>query len=617
MDAPRKFRSVVVAICSLATLNIWVASAAAHSGHLHLGPFADASTPPGDTGGAATIHGDGPAGPVADPVADPEALSRYLASDRSATPGGTPGRLAAGTRSVTVKLIPVRFQGDPRLPLDPTTAMGRLITDSNSVRNYYLEQSNGRVSINAQLIPTVTIPFGDPDCNVDEWTASADAAAAVGTLPPGTVKVYYWPEVTQCPWLGLAELDGTHAWINDDFERTTVTHEIGHLLGAGHARSRSCFSGATPTTLSTTCTQNEYGDPFNVMGGGPTGSLNHMSASHKLDIGAFDVADFQEATVTGRFTIAPLEAAPSPTPRSLVIARTPNDAFFIESRRALSTQFDAFGPSDPVTNGVLVHLVDNGDVFTDLLDLHPATPTLSDAPLLVGEAFSDPSSGVSIELVSVSDAGAVLDVSIVDSLAPTAPTPLSGYSFSTKDIRLIWNASTDNRSTPRYHIERDGVIVATTTQPFFFDGGLEAASTHRYRVVAVDGAGNLSLPSNTVDVSTQAASVPLVTAPPPTTDPSQIPTRDGKGSLVGTRVTLGLTAIKRPHGRYTVRAAARASDDCRYRFASRPWRPCDFGKTGRFTFAVVASRRRPVTVSVEAASLSGTRVVRTLKVGRK
>ena len=323
--------------------------------------FADASVPPSGTVAPRIIHGDGPDGPVSNPVSNPKTLTRYLSRVAASRANG-PTRLAAGTRSITIKLIPVRFQGDPRLPTDPATALARLTSDANSVRNYYLEQSNSRISITAQALPTVTIPYGAPGCNIDEWTPNANAAAGINTLPAGTMLMYYWPALDDCAWLGLAELDGPHAWINDGFERITVAHEIGHLLGAGHARSKVCTDGTSAVAFSANCSQQrEYGDPFDVMGGDPTGSLNHMTASHKLDIGAFDVADIQEATATGRFAIAPIEAAPSATPRALFIGRTPSDNFVIESRRALTTQFDAFAPSDPVVNGVLVHEVAAGD----------------------------------------------------------------------------------------------------------------------------------------------------------------------------------------------------------------------------------------------------------------
>ena len=614
MDAPKRRRRIAVAICSFVAVAVGVSPSAAAPGAIDRATVADASVAPAGTPAPRIVHGDGPNGLVANPVSDPRALNRYLAEVAAETRASTQRRLASGSRAINIKLVPVQFQGDPRVPLPSTTAMGRLIGDPNSIRNYYLEQTNGRVSVTAQALSTVTIPFGPPDCNVDQWTAAADAAAGIGTLPVDTMVMYYWPALDECDFLGLAELNGPHAWINDDFERVTVAHEIGHLLGTGHARSRACVEGVTPVALSSNCVDREYGDPFDVMGGGPTGSLNHMTASHKLNIGAFGPEDVQEATATGRFTIAPLESAPSATPRSLTIGRTPGTNFFIESRRALTTQFDAFAPTDPVANGVLIHLDAPGDKWTHLLDLHPSTSTFTDAPLLVGESFQDPSSGVSIQLVSVSDSGAVLDVGIVDTSPPTAPGPLSGYSFSTKDIRLIWNASIDNRSNPKYQVERDGVVVAITKEPFFYDSGLATSSTHRYRVVAVDAAGNFSEPSNTVDVATQSESTPLSVAPATTPTTSILP--PSKGSVVSTRVTLKLSALKRTRGRYSVRALGRASDDCRYRFGTRPWRPCEFAANGRFSFAVLASRRRPVSVSVEAASLSGVRVVRTLKLGK-
>ena len=84
-------------------------------------------------------------------------------------------------------------------------------------------------------------------------------------------------------------------------------------------------------------------------------------------------------------------------------------------------------------------------------------------------------------------------------MPPSAPTGLTATAASQSQIDLAWTASTDNVALAGYRVERcqgatctNFVQVATPTVASFSDAGLLAATTYRYRVRAVDAAGNLS-----------------------------------------------------------------------------------------------------------------------------
>ncbi len=94
-----------------------------------------------------------------------------------------------------------------------------------------------------------------------------------------------------------------------------------------------------------------------------------------------------------------------------------------------------------------------------------------------------------------------------DTQAPTAPSNLTASSTTTTATTLNWNASTDNVGVTQYQIRRNNVIVGTVggTITTYNATGLTASTTYSFDVLALDAAGNVSPPSNTVQVTTGAA----------------------------------------------------------------------------------------------------------------
>ena len=84
-------------------------------------------------------------------------------------------------------------------------------------------------------------------------------------------------------------------------------------------------------------------------------------------------------------------------------------------------------------------------------------------------------------------------------------------------INLSWTASTDNVGVTGYRVERcqgasctSFVQIGTPTGTTFSNTGLAAGTTYRYRVRAIDAAGNLSAYSAIATATT----TPLSDAPP-------------------------------------------------------------------------------------------------------
>lgn len=96
----------------------------------------------------------------------------------------------------------------------------------------------------------------------------------------------------------------------------------------------------------------------------------------------------------------------------------------------------------------------------------------------------------------------------LDSVAPAAPTGLSGAATGQTTADLSWTAATDATSgVAGYRIYRDGVLAGQSATTSFSATGLSAGATYSFTVRAVDNAGNDGPASNTASVTTEAPPV--------------------------------------------------------------------------------------------------------------
>ncbi len=91
-----------------------------------------------------------------------------------------------------------------------------------------------------------------------------------------------------------------------------------------------------------------------------------------------------------------------------------------------------------------------------------------------------------------------------DTTAPTAPT-LSASGTTSTSTNLSWSGATDNVGVTGYDVYRGGVLIgSTTTATTFAATGLTPSTSYTFNVRAKDAAGNVSVNSNTVNVTTLA-----------------------------------------------------------------------------------------------------------------
>ena len=93
-----------------------------------------------------------------------------------------------------------------------------------------------------------------------------------------------------------------------------------------------------------------------------------------------------------------------------------------------------------------------------------------------------------------------------DTQAPTAPT-LSSTAQTDTTVDLSWTAATDNVAVTGYRVYKDAILETTLGNVLSYQvTGLTASTTYDFTVTALDAAGNESAVSNTVAITTDAAS---------------------------------------------------------------------------------------------------------------
>ncbi len=111
----------------------------------------------------------------------------------------------------------------------------------------------------------------------------------------------------------------------------------------------------------------------------------------------------------------------------------------------------------------------------------------------------------------VSNTNFTITAGSTDTVAPTAPT-LSASGTTETTTNLSWSGATDNVAVTGYDVYQNGVFKASTASTSYAVTGLTASTNYTFTVRAKDAAGNVSVDSNVVNVTTLTP-VPDTTAP--------------------------------------------------------------------------------------------------------
>ena len=414
---------------------------------------------------------------------------------------------ALGGRKLAV--IVFNFATDMRQPWTPAVVRQRVFTTSDSTSAFFREESYNQLwltgktgNLDGDVYGYYTIAADNGTCNYTGWASQARTLAELDGFAASQYHhvMYVFPSQSSCRWGGLAYMPGTESWINGDLSVRVTGHELGHNLGLNHAGSWDCTNaGGAPVTLSGSCTVNEYNDPFDNMGGHGD---RRSHGWHLQRLGFLQDSNVQTITTPGTYAMTSA-LTPTAQPTTLRVPRTRGssgnviDWYYLEIRERGGV-FDDFSLSDPVLSGVSIRVNDDPTRTTrsKLLDTHPTSGGIGNAPLAAGETFSD--GQVSIKTLSAAGGDATVQITMAggsaDTQAPTAPSALRHTVTAAGVVRLAWDASSDNNGVSGYPVYRDGVQIANASSTSVEDTTVPTGP-HVYTVYADDAAGNRSAAS--------------------------------------------------------------------------------------------------------------------------
>jgi len=346
----------------------------------------------------------------------------------------------------------VRGPSGASVAVTPDYIMGRMQNDADSIRNYYLGDSYQTQDISTKVVgPLTYTPNG---CDTSAMASALRAQVDAQGGPFNHYLWYYGSMNSSCSWSGLASV-GTpdrpskDTWYNASTSCVVLVQEPGHNFGMQHSSSITCGTSAPFADDPNTCTNSEYGDRFDPMGGG----CRHMNAWQKSYQGWFGGCNGVKVTNSGTFTLLPYEPScngvqflqvKAPKTRMYMrpaggggSATTENlNFYYLELRTPVD--FDGtLGNSSSLSARVLVHVADDLHTRTQrgvhpfILDMTPSTTGssgLNDAGLAVGQSFTDPAGGLTITNMAMSNSGATIQVTYTAGSGD--PTCMDGTPFT-------------------------------------------------------------------------------------------------------------------------------------------------------------------------------------------
>jgi hypothetical protein len=309
----------------------------------------------------------------------------------------------------TVVLL-VNFLDKPTQPYTPAYANTVVFFTTS---NYDWEASQQQTWLSGQVHGWYTIPLSSTVCDSSLIATYAKQAATADGVDLSWYSrfVYAFPN-NACGWWGLGSVGGnpSQAWINGSLELRVVGHEMGHNFGLYHSHALECGK----STLGSNCSNIEYGDTLDIMGG----SSAHFNAFQKERLGwlAYGISPpITTVTASGTYQLAVFESISSSAEALKILkAIDPTSGaktwYYVEARQGIG--FDSFlGGNNNVLTGVVIHTGAEASASSSyLLDMTPKTSSWSDPALDVGKSFSDADAQVTIRPLSVSSTGASVSV---------------------------------------------------------------------------------------------------------------------------------------------------------------------------------------------------------------
>jgi hypothetical protein len=413
-----------------------------------------------------------------------EALEyKVKTSEGWASQGGAVAAASWTTGSRKILVILVDFSDVPVAAVSQAAAEASLDDVTAFIRANAFNQIN---FIAKEVTPVLRMPRAASFyvSNDDPYTLMADARDAATAA--GYSSINYDFDVIAFAnigfrWGGLGFLGLKGCWVQGNLHRSVMAHELGHNLGNWHANSwvSSSIIGSDGTHI-------EYGNPFDALGYAysPAHPRNHFSANFKFLNGWLPNAYLHTVTTSGTYRIyahdfgGNLDATRQYGIRIPVGITAGGETmdYWIDFR-------PSYGSTATANGAVLKWGNDTGSQSASrLLDTQPGTlGSMEDAPLTVGQTFTDTTRALSITTLARGGSGTdtYLDMEITFS-----STPLITLTEALDRTNAVWTTGGDRPWTGQTTFTRDGADAAAS-------GGIQGNQLS-WMETSVSGPGVLS-----------------------------------------------------------------------------------------------------------------------------